>query len=143
MTNNNKQTDISTRFDLDKLSGLFEKYLSVSIAYLFGSALTGVMHEESDIDIAVLFDPKPDFFSRLELTNRLCDLLGQTVDLALLNDASPIFKMQVISKGKLIFCRNSKVNSYFVMRTVNEYDDLSYYRKIQEKNILKGRTFAG
>ena len=140
---NNKRKPAIKPFITDKLKEFFEQNRTVALAYLFGSTLNGGTHEESDVDIAVLFDANPDIFTKLELTDKLCALLNQNVDLSVLNDASPIFKMQVITKGKLIFCRNPKINHYFVIRTVNEYDDLSYFRKSQEKNILKGRRFAG
>jgi len=50
--------------------------------------------------------------------------------------------MQVVSKGKCIFSKNDKVRYNFIIKTVNEYDDLSYYRAIQQKDILKGKLFA-
>lgn len=125
-----------------KLNSFLKKQTDLLLAYQFGSSLSGDLHEESDIDFAILFDKKPSYQRVLELTEKLTDILNKEVDLSILNEASPIFCMQVISKGINIYCRDTKARSYFVIRTVNEYDDLSYFRRFQQKNILKGRIFA-
>jgi predicted nucleotidyltransferase len=127
---------------IKNLKKYFEDRNEVRLAYLFGSVLTGQMHEESDVDIAVLFAEKPDLRNLSEIINDLEEILHQKVDLGVLNDSSPIFRMQVITKGKLIYMGNSKTQYLFVIKTVNEYDDLKYYRNIQEKNLMKGRIFA-
>ena len=126
----------------NKLKTFFENQQDIDLVYHFGSSLTGKQHEESDLDIAILFSEQPGPDRILQLVEQLSDLFTREVDLGVLNNASPIFRMQVISKGKNIYFSNSKIKSNFDICTVNEYDDLSYYRHIQEKNILKGRLFA-
>jgi len=125
-----------------KLKTFFKNQSDIDLVYQFGSSLSEDQHEESDLDIAVLFNEIPQAQRILQLVDQLNDIITSEVDLAVLNDASPIFLMQVVAKGKIIFCRDPKINSYFVIRTVNMYDDLSYYRRSQEKNILKGRLFG-
>ena len=125
-----------------KLKTFFENQQDINLVYHFGSSLSGKQNEESDLDIAILFSEQPGPEKILQLIEQLTDLFNNEVDLGILNNASPIFRMQVISKGKNIYFRNSKIKSNFVIRAANEYDDLNYYRHIQEKNILKGRLFA-
>ncbi|MCB0284787.1 MAG: hypothetical protein H6627_07955 [Calditrichae bacterium] len=48
----------------------------------------------------------------------------------------PVFKMQVIKNGKVLFVDNSKTRDIFIINTVNAYDDLKYYRNIQEKSLF-------
>ncbi len=50
---------------------LIAKELGVKKAYLFGSFAHGKEREESDIDIAVVIENMPDFFSTQKLLMRL------------------------------------------------------------------------
>ncbi|MEJ2055062.1 MAG: nucleotidyltransferase domain-containing protein [Calditrichaceae bacterium] len=129
--------------NINQLKKIFTEADNVLLVFMIGSVLHGEQHEESDVDVAVLFKIKPGYDERLELINKIEDIFNQEVDLGILNDASPVFRYQVISKGKLIYMKDSKARDYFVLKTLNEYSDLSYYRSIQEKTILKGRIFAG
>ena len=132
----------SSLTDQEKLKAFFENQRDIDLVYHFGSSLAGKMHEESDLDLAILFDEKPDYQRVLQLIEQLAGIVQKEVDLGVLNDSSAVFRMQVISKGVDIYCRDEKIKNYFVIRTANEYDDLSYYRQIQEKGILKGKLFA-
>ena len=49
--------------------------------------------------------------------------------------------MQVLKNGLVVKKDSHTYNDFFV-RTLNEYDDLKYYRQEIEKNILKGRIYA-
>lgn len=81
---------------------------SVKELYLFGSAVTGLFHKESDIDFAVVFDPTLDPLehgsSFFNLMDDLQELFERPIDLisyrALKN---PIFKEEL---------DNSKVSLY-------------------------------
>ena len=131
------------RTDLfNRLKKYFENQNRVNLAYLFGSVLTNQQHEESDLDIAVLFAEKPGLDELSGIVIDLEKILPYKVDLGVLNDSSPVFRMQVLTKGKLIYMNNSKTRDLFAIKTANEYDDLKYYRNVQEKNLLKGRIFA-
>lgn len=127
---------------IKQLEKLFTKEQNILLAFVFGSVLTNNQHEESDVDIAVLYHDKPDYHTFSTLANNVEDILHQNIDLSSLNDTSPVFRMQVLSKGKLVYMHDSKTRDYFIIKTVNEYDDLNYYRNIQEKNLLKGRMYA-
>jgi len=56
---------------------LIPKEVGVKKAYLFGSFASGKEREESDIDIAVIVENMPDFFS----TQRLLMRLRRNIDL--------------------------------------------------------------
>ena len=128
-----------------KIKQLEKKFINeknILLAFLLGSALTDEQHEESDVDIAVLFQTKPGYSELSTLINKVEDILHYKVDLSILNDSSPVFRMQVLSKGELVYMHNSRTRDYFIIKTINEYDDLNYYRNIQEKNLMKGRIYA-
>jgi len=76
------------------------------------------------------------------LTEELSSILGREVDLVALNQSSPVFKMQILKNGILIYSRNKKYYHQFFVDTLNQYDDLKRIRKPCEENILKGNIYA-
>lgn len=68
------------------------------LVFVFGSFVKGYFTEESDIDIAILFDKKPNFNKYLKIKMRLEEILNREIDIVVLNDASPIIKMQILKK---------------------------------------------
>jgi len=131
---------IPERIISDYLSGL----ANVAVAFLFGSQLGGNVHPESDVDIAILFTSGnvPTNDMQLALKDRLSRILKSEADVVVLNNASPIIKMQVLKNGKKIIERDRRAYVHFFVRTVNEYDDLKRVRAINENNILKGRIYG-
>lgn len=128
---------------INQLHKYFQDKNEVIAAYMFGSCVNGIMHAESDLDIAALFTQQPDFQTVTEMQAKLSGITGHEVDLAVLNNASPIFARQALEKGVEIFCRNDKIKYHYIIKVINEYDDLKYFRTPIEKNILRGRIFAG
>jgi hypothetical protein len=64
------------------------------------------------------------------------------VDVVVLNNASPVIRMQVLRKGLLLINKDRRAYHEFFVNTVNEYDDLKRTRKEVEDNILRGRIYA-
>ncbi len=77
-------------------------------AYLFGSSVTGRTHRESDLDLGVLLDRRVHasdadrFEVRLHLAGHCQALLGQPVDVVILNDAPPHLARRVMTEGRRI-----------------------------------------
>ena len=117
------------------------KYADIRLVFLFGSIATGHHTETSDIDLAILFQTEPDFYFLDDIKNALSGFIKKEVDIVVLNDASPIIKMQALKKG-IPLIRRDKVYEEFFTRTVEEYADLKIVRKEIEDNILKGRLYA-
>lgn len=124
------------------LREFFSKQLNIQLSFLFGSYVKGYLTSESDIDVAILFDKAPDLSTLIELKSDLENILNKEIDIAILNTASPILKMQVLKNGRLIFKRDDKVYNKFFVNTINQYDDLKRVRKICEDHILKGRIYG-
>jgi predicted nucleotidyltransferase len=74
-------------------------------AYLFGSAAAGLMHRESDLDVAVLLDramyptPRDRFERRLLLTSALQRATRRAIDLVVLNDVPPPLARRIMADG--------------------------------------------
>jgi predicted nucleotidyltransferase len=66
--------------------------------YLFGSVATGVLREDSDVDIAVTGLPPRQFFRAMGQASRA---LGRPVDLVDLDEDDP-FADYLKSKGELV-----------------------------------------
>lgn len=129
--------NISTR-----LEKFFRDKENICLALLFGSYAAERVTVESDVDIAVLFQTPPDFYGVQAVKDELEVLLKRDVDIAVLNTASPILKMQVLKNGVLIFDKGNHYFSRYTIDTVNQYSDLKMIRKKAEGNILKGRIYA-
>lgn len=126
------------------LRNYFTDSRDISAVYIFGSEASGLSSHHSDVDIAVLFNKESISTGDdlLQMEDELTSLLKREVDLVVLNNASPIIRMQVLKKGKKIIEHNRKdVNSFFV-RTLNEYDDLKQVRSVIEKSIERGRIYG-
>jgi predicted nucleotidyltransferase len=142
----NKIIELKKKMPNKKLFSRLASYLKsrteVILSYVYGSFLKGDLHEESDLDVAVLYKQVPNIQEQINLQNDLTKLTGYEVDLAVLNGASPIFIRQVLEKGREIHCSDDTAKHLFIIRILNEYDDLKYFRRSIEENILKGRIYA-
>jgi len=111
----------------------------VLVAYLFGSKSKGVETPQSDTDIAIMLSEIPEnllgFY--LNLIDRLSNILGDAIDLVVLNTAAPFLKHQVIKHGRIIYCRDDKARVEFEARAEDEYMDLKIYRERYAKALLK------
>lgn len=137
-----KMSEFIIRDITETLKEYFKDKEEILLAFVFGSIVSGHMTEESDIDIAILFSHKPQFQEILNASDEICSAIGREIDLVVLNDSSPIIRMQVLKSGKLIKSKSDAVYNSFFVKTLKEYDDLKYIRKEAEKNILKGRIYA-
>jgi predicted nucleotidyltransferase len=122
------------------LSSFFATRPEVSLAYLFGSVAQGRMNKLSDIDIALLVDEnkfkmldtkEPYGYKAAVLTDLMGLLHTNEIDLVLLHEASSLLANQVISRGKLLFCRDERIRIDFVVRTKHRYIDTKKIREIQ------------
>lgn len=128
----------------DKLIGYFAENEDIAAVWLFGSVVSGTTHHESDVDLAFLFRRKsvPDRDHLLQIQDNLTSLLKKETDVVVLNQASPIIRMQVLRKGKKILEKDRRAAMDFFVRTVQEYDDLKMVRSVIEKKITRGRIYG-
>ncbi|AWB09757.1 putative nucleotidyltransferase [Thermodesulfobium acidiphilum] len=125
-----------------KIEEFLSKIDEVLLAFIFGSFIENRLTDESDADFAILFSNMPDFKSLNKIKSGITEITDRDTDIVILNSASPIIKMQVLKRGRLLKKVNDSVYNEFFLRTIKEYDDLKIIRRPQEQNILKGRIYV-
>jgi predicted nucleotidyltransferase len=97
----------------------------VILAYLHGSVAQGAARTDSDVDVAVLFESKPPD-AVVATTDVLRALAGfvshREIDIAILNDASPLLAQSVAVHGVLLYARGDADRLAFDIRTMHAYE---------------------
>lgn len=67
--------------------------------------------------------------------------LKKDVDLVVLDTAGPVIKMQALRNGILLHSTKNAYENFF-SETINEYDDLKFFRRGIEESVLRRRIYA-
>jgi predicted nucleotidyltransferase len=116
----------------DTLSQVMSKSQNILFAYLFGSHITGITTESSDMDVAVYLDKKhadiDDYlslhadFSRALKTNK--------IDLLILNNASNLILLDsIVRHGILVIDKDKARREEFELRVLHSAIDFREQRK--------------
>lgn len=98
---------------------------------------------DSDVDIAILFTPEEAKQERrLSVSDcavELARVLEKKVDLLNARTVSTVFRKEIVTKGRLLYCSDRYAIDEFVMLT------LSYYQKLNEEraDIIESALAAG
>lgn len=136
---------------LDLLRALLVDEPDVIAVYLFGSAAQEKAHRQSDIDIAVLFDPTLNnerIYKRcLAIGSMLEAHLSPALDVVPINTAPLLLQFKILQTGILALEHDRTQRALFHMRTANRYYDAKPYlmyhqqetmRRIQQKGLGRG-----
>ena len=113
---------------------LYKEFPQIAFAYLFGSAASGELSSQSDIDVAIFLKPphrSPDLIAGIigviEET-----IPGHPCDLLMLNDAGKLIAMEAL-KGKNLFIRKSSFDDHaeFYSLTCRMFEDIQAWMKKQ------------
>jgi predicted nucleotidyltransferase len=118
----------------------------VSSAWLFGSVATGKAGEDSDLDIAILFNPGMSkyerFDLRLEISGELERLAGREADVVDMEAAPLYLQHQVRKTGRLIAEKDHTYRVNFDIRSRREYFDLSPVLELRNRKLIE-RVIGG
>jgi len=117
----------------------------VVCAYLYGSVARGEARRSSDVDAAVLFDPRPA--SRLDagpldLEADLERAVGRPVHLLVLNGAPADLVHRVLRDGRIVLDRERATRIRFEVAKRNEYFDLEPIRHLYRRTGIASMTDA-
>jgi predicted nucleotidyltransferase len=99
----------------------------VKLAILYGSAATGRMRVDSDVDIAVLFDHPLRAEQKMTLISRLERELQREVDLIDLFALSGAILKQVLRKGRVLIQTKPGALAELVQRMIYNQADMMPY----------------
>lgn len=123
---------------LQDLSALLEEE-GARVAYLFGSHARGNPGPMSDVDLAVLYGRPLSAGEALDLALAVMasasELLGQRVDVVVLDTAPPELKYAVIGEGVVLVNLDDDLRVDFEAHTVSEYLDTEYMRSVQRRYL--------
>jgi len=107
----------------------------ITAAYLLGSAATGRLRPDSDIDLAVLpaAGLKFSLTDCLDLAAGLGPLRGRTVDVGVLGAHDVVYAAQAIAYGRCIFCRDRYQRDLFAATALGMYVNLKQERAEVER----------
>lgn len=115
----------------------FGRRPEVAAALLFGSRARGEARPQSDVDLAVLLTPEAAStgVSRSQMLAELMNLAPPQlrVDLAFLNDASPLLQHRVLRDGIVLFVRDNRALARFTIRAMQRYEDTRRLRRLQHE----------
>jgi predicted nucleotidyltransferase len=113
--------------------------------YLFGSRLTAeYVRADSDWDVGFLLDARPmDTLEKWNLQQQMGTALNAEIDLIDLQAANTVFRFEIITTGKRIFCADDYFCDYFEMMTYSFYQKLQEERKEIITDILKRGSVYG
>ena len=123
---------------IDLISRSLKKIDGVEFAILFGSYSKKKTHRFSDIDIGV-------YLSRRISLRQLLSCLPVTkipIDLKILNDTPPLFRLKALREGKILFVKDENILKNFIYNTLVEALE---YRETYEKilRIFSRRVLYG
>jgi hypothetical protein len=115
--------------------------------YIFGSLARGNLKPLSDLDFGILLsrslDRKQRFDKHLDLVGIFTETLKtDEVDLVILNDAPLRFARQILSTGKLFFCRDQNQLVDFIEETNKRYLEFKPALEQFDQAFLEGIGYS-
>jgi predicted nucleotidyltransferase len=116
----------------DILSQVLSESQNVLFAYLFGSHITGMITESSDMDVAVYLDKKhADIDDYLSLHSALSRALKtDKIDLVILNNTNNLILLDsIVRHGILVIDKDKDRREEFELRVLHSAIDFREQRK--------------
>ena len=105
------------------------EYPFVQAAYLFGSRARGRAGDKSDVDLALVCAKKVSGWERLEMENRISNILGFDVDLVIFHQAGVLLQHKILQHGKLVYEINRRERIRQETRARYDYLDTRHLHK--------------
>ncbi|MFN3532103.1 MAG: type VII toxin-antitoxin system MntA family adenylyltransferase antitoxin [Candidatus Brocadia sp.] len=108
------------------------RLIGADIIFLFGSVFSDSFSTNSDIDIGVYFENQR--YDKTSVYDVILDFFQtEQIDVAFLNEASPLLLYQVIKKGKPMAYKSYTALVEFRLRSLKKYWETRKFRKMKER----------
>lgn len=103
-----KMTNHNVLLPIKKISKFCKEHPIITKLSLFGSALSGTLRKDSDIDLLVEFEPgkTPSLFVIIDLEDELATILGRKTDLRTPEELSPYFRNEVLAQARSLYVKS-------------------------------------
>jgi predicted nucleotidyltransferase len=124
----------------DKQLRKLAKQLKLKLVVLYGSKISGTSRSDSDFDVAVLSAKKPDYrlFNQL-FADRI--FKGENVDIRFLNQADPLYAMEVVKDGILLFGDQDEFDDLKVLVNKKYIDDGRKYFPFRDQLLKEQQNY--
>jgi uncharacterized protein len=94
-------------------------------AWMFGSFARGESRADSDIDVAVMFNPSlhMDTWKLRQQAQVLASQWGREVDLVNIRDVSPVLQFEIIQSNQRLFAKDAEQADNFELFAMSQYRD--------------------
>lgn len=118
--------------DIKKLS---HKY-NLKMVLLFGSQVNGLLHQESDIDIAFLPMDKLTFGQECRLNYQFTEIFhNEKVDTTNLQKAPPLLMKQIIDNCQMLYQKEDDVFDKFEVYALQRYQEAGPLFSLHQESI--------
>jgi len=112
---------------LTQIVNLLAAEQGLKLAIVYGSAASGTMRPDSDVDLALLFDQPLSAERKMAIAARLETELLRTVDLTDLSILSGTILKQVLCKGRILIQNEAGVFAEQMQRMIYNQTDMMPY----------------
>jgi len=111
---------------------------NLEVLLLYGSAVSGKMRGDSDVDVAVLYREPLNLEYRMDLIERLEGKVHRNIDLVDLYALNGVILKKILTKGTVLIKNSEAAYEGLLHRMVyNQQDMMPYYHRAL-KTRLKG-----
>ncbi|MBI5048310.1 MAG: nucleotidyltransferase domain-containing protein [Deltaproteobacteria bacterium] len=139
---------ITNGADAETASSCLLQFDFIESAILFGSFAEGKQTKMSDIDIGIVAMKDLSLIEIGLIASRMEIALKRRVDIVILNDLyrkNPILAYEILSKGKILFCRNQERLIELKTNTILFFMDTAPLRDTVNRGLrerIKSRRFG-
>lgn len=112
----------------------------IKVAIVYGSAASGKLRPDSDVDVAVLFDKPLGVDARLALQGELADALRREVDLVDLHRLGGEILHQILTKGRVVI--QNDASAYFRIIQCMVYNEEDFMPQVRRALRARIERFA-
>ncbi len=128
--------------DLEILPEVFRKYNDIKAVYLFGSAASGNLKSDSDLDIGIVPADDSIHDKKLELLSDLARQGFCNVDIVFLDVQDIVLRFEIVKHNKVIYQVDDFDSGSMFSLTLRQYTDFLPYLRVQ-REALKKRLLNG